>query len=187
MYVNLRHKESHGSSCLILHHAWKVTLDESGREIFCWLRNCETAWWLTFVTSKKVNSNRWKILVWHKTSQSISIYNKNLVEKNIYFSTYRNNPLNFFFLNNENVFLIIQHILNSPLINDFGTIENINQFNKLLLNHRTLTGNKIFLNHFCPLRLSIHVLIKNSLKFQLEGNENRFVCKDLSLWRKSAF
>lgn len=92
-----------------------------------------------------------------------------------------------FFLNNEKVFLIVQHILNSPFINDFGTIENINQFNKLLLNHRTLTANKIFLSHFCPIRLSIPVLIKNSLKFQLEGNENRFVCKALLLWRKSAF
>lgn len=81
MYVNLRHKESHGSSCLIFHHAWKATLDESGREIFCWLRKCETAWRLAFVTSKKVHSNQWKILVWHKKSQSISIYNKNLVEK----------------------------------------------------------------------------------------------------------
>lgn len=92
-----------------------------------------------------------------------------------------------FFLNNEKVFLVIQDILNSPFINDFGTIENINQFNKLLLNHRTLTANKIFLIHFCPLRLSIPVLIKNILKFQLEGNENRFVCKALLLWRKSAF
>ena len=59
-----------------------------------------------------------------------------------------------FFLNNEKVFLIVQHILNSPFINDFGTIENINQFNKLLLNHWPSQPTKYFSATFaqysCP-------------------------------------